>query len=125
VLHCSWQGLTFLLPGDIQTDAMRHLVRLSGDRLPADLLVLPHHGRYADGLAEFLDAVQPAVAVASGRPDDCGPDTRGILHERGIPLWITGVEGAVTVTVKGRTATLTGFRSGRTMDLSPQGREGR
>ena len=93
---------------------MRRLCATYGDELRADLLVLPHHGRYHQGLEEFLDRVRPAVAIASGDAEGVGRRTVRALRQRGVPRWITGREGAIIITGDGGGVRLKGFASGRT-----------
>lgn len=121
VLLGCYEGLSFLLPGDAQSRAIRRLSRDYGDRLMADVLVMPHHGRYHAGLDEFVGHVRPAVALVSGREEDCHARTREVLRERGVPLWITEREGAIIVTLRQGKATVAGHASGRTMEFYPLG----
>jgi len=119
VLRCSYHGLTLLLPGDIQSDAIRRLNADYKDRLRADVLVMPHHGRYSDGLDEFVAHVQPTLAVVSGRTKDCDPRTETMLYQRRVPLWLTETEGAVVITLRDGKASVLGYKSGRSMTLEP------
>ncbi len=120
VVLCRFQGLSFLQTGDIQGRAMERLCRQYGDRLNADILMVPHHGRYDPALDHLLALVRPKLAIASGGEDDCGADTRDLLsYQHGVPLWITGEEGAIIVTLDGGKACVLGYASGRTMAFSP------
>ena len=56
-------GASALLAGDIEQPQEQALV-LSGVKLSADVLLVPHHGSKTSSSAAFLDAVQPAVALA-------------------------------------------------------------
>jgi competence protein ComEC len=118
VLRCACDGFRFVVPGDIEALAMRRLCLEHGQDLSAELLILPHHGHYHAGLAEFVRAVGPAVAVASGTECDCAPETRRLLAQASVPLWITGREGAVVVTRRGECVELRGHRSGRVARLT-------
>ena len=120
VVRGEFGSFSFLLTGDVQSRAMRRLCRDYGDRLAADLLVLPHHGRYHEGLEGFIDNVRPAVVVVSGEADDCPPETAALLGARGIPLWITGREGAIIVDVGRDGVRLRGHVSGRMMEFEPR-----
>ncbi|MHC4480816.1 MAG: ComEC/Rec2 family competence protein, partial [Planctomycetota bacterium] len=119
VLLCRWGALSLLLPGDIETAGIRRLCRDYGGRLRADVLVMPHHGRYHVGLAELVEVVGPAAAIVSGPEAHCDPRTRAILRERGVPLWITGRDGAIIVTFERGEASVRGFRSGRSLRFRP------
>ncbi len=61
--HGARRGLA-LLPGDAGDPTIRALLA-SGADLSAEVLVLPHHGGRRKLLPRLLDAVRPAVALAS------------------------------------------------------------
>ncbi len=119
VVRGSYQGFTFLLPGDIEERAMARLVRDYGDALRSDLLILPHHGQYHEGLGAFLDAVSPRAAVASDCGECFGPRTERALYERGIPVWVTARDGAVIVTLPAEGMRIEGYASGRAETFEP------
>lgn len=121
VVLCSFDGLSALLTGDIQSAALHRLSRDFGHGLKADVLVMPHHGHYHEGLEEFVACVAPALAVISGPAEGCDVRTRAILEAAGVPLWITGSEGAIIVTVRGGRACVRGWRTGRTTELEAGG----
>jgi len=56
-------GASALLAGDIEQPQEQALV-MAGANLAADVLLVPHHGSKTSSSAAFLDAVQPAVALA-------------------------------------------------------------
>ncbi len=116
VLHCRYRGFSFLVTGDIQSRTIRELCRRNGAELQADLLILPHHGAYHAGLEGLLDLVDPQVAVASGPESDVSPRTRLLLRDRNVPLFITGQDGAVTVTLRDGKVRVRGFTSGRQVE---------
>ncbi len=122
VLLCRFKGLSFLLTGDIQGRAMERLCHEYKGRLRADILLTPHHGRYDPALDDLLALVRPKLAIVSGGEDDCGAETRDLVsYEHGVPLWITGQEGAIIVTFDEGKARVLGYASGRTMAFSPSG----
>jgi competence protein ComEC len=98
-------GVRAALTGDIDRETESHLVS-DGDLLPADILKLPHHGSASSSSLPFLDALSPAVAVASvGRFNPHGmphADVRYRLARRGIRLLRTDRRGAVRVSTDGR-----------------------
>ena len=116
VLLCAFRGWKVLLTGDARQDALHRLAAEHGDRLRADILVLPHHGIWADGLRELAEAVRPTAAVASCR----GPldeRTQQMLDELGIPVWKTAQEGAIILELAEDDLVLSGFASGRRLRL--------
>ncbi|MCK9489857.1 MAG: DNA internalization-related competence protein ComEC/Rec2 [Xanthomonadales bacterium] len=54
-----------LLTGDAGKAAEMRMLNLHRQRLPSQVLLLGHHGSRHSSTAEFLDAVQPALAIAS------------------------------------------------------------
>jgi competence protein ComEC len=119
VLRCEYEGLTVLLPGDVEDDAIRRLSRDRAADLRTDVLVLPHHGHYHPGLAEFIKLVGPHVALVSGPAGEVDARTADLLRERGVPLWITGSDGAIIITLESGRAEVLGWVSGRTMEFAP------
>ena len=64
VLKISSPQASALLVGDIEAPQERRLVAANASGLKADILLVPHHGSKTSSTAEFLDAVQPSVALA-------------------------------------------------------------
>jgi competence protein ComEC len=56
-------GQRLLLPGDIEHSAESRLVAEQRDRLPAQVLVAPHHGSTTSSSADFIAAVNPDVVI--------------------------------------------------------------
>lgn len=54
---------TALLTGDIEQAQEARLVASEGDRLRADVLLVPHHGSNTSSTDAFLDAVAPRLAI--------------------------------------------------------------
>ena len=52
-----------LLTADIEMEAEHRLLEKHKDKLPADLLVVPHHGSRTSSTTEFVAAVHPRQAV--------------------------------------------------------------
>jgi len=114
VLMIECEGVRILFTGDIGSLAMRRLSADYGPELHADVLMLPHHGDFREGLAEFVAHVQPAVAIVSGTEQTCDPGTHDVLADLGVALWMTGREGAIIVEARDGRAVLRGWQSGRT-----------
>ncbi|OYY51462.1 MAG: DNA internalization-related competence protein ComEC/Rec2 [Polaromonas sp. 35-63-240] len=91
VLRIATARHTALLVGDIEAPQELRLVSgESATRLKADFLLVPHHGSKTSSTAQFLDAVQPRVALAqAGYRNRFGHPVASVAAryaERGIPL---------------------------------------
>ncbi|MFH1008098.1 MAG: DNA internalization-related competence protein ComEC/Rec2 [Candidatus Latescibacterota bacterium] len=64
VLKISYRGVSFLLTGDAEQGAERFFLNW-GDRLPATVLKVGHHGSRGSTGQAFLDAVRPEIAILS------------------------------------------------------------
>jgi competence protein ComEC len=62
VLRISNGKQTVLLTGDLEAEQEQRLVA-QGKALKADVLLVPHHGSKTSSTPEFLDAVQPHMAI--------------------------------------------------------------
>jgi competence protein ComEC len=91
---------TALLVGDIEQAQELRLVAGEGVRLRADVLLVPHHGSKTSSSPEFLDAVQPAIAlVQSGYRNRYGHPAAPVLvryAERQIRVFDSPHCGAAT-----------------------------
>jgi competence protein ComEC len=63
VLRVSAGGRVALLTGDIEAAQEARLVAAEGNRLRADVLLVPHHGSKTSSTPAFLDAVAPRWAL--------------------------------------------------------------
>ncbi len=88
-----------LLPGDISSSIESRLVQRGIGR--HQVLLVPHHGSKSSSSAEFLEQVQPLIAVATtGLGNRFGfprPEIQQRYLEHGIPLWSTEACGAVRI----------------------------
>ncbi|MGI8740392.1 MAG: DNA internalization-related competence protein ComEC/Rec2 [Gammaproteobacteria bacterium] len=103
VLRVVSAGGAVLLPGDIEADAERALVRTHAARLASDVLVVPHHGSATSSSARFIEAVGPELAlVSTAYRNQWGFPAQEVLaryHRRSIAVENTATSGALTVTV--------------------------
>jgi competence protein ComEC len=100
VLRVRYRRARILLTGDAESQLERKLLA-DGRFLRADMLKVGHHGSGSSTTPLFLDAVRPRVAVVSARRSGAFrlPSPR-VLHRfrvRGIPVYRTDRDGAVTV----------------------------
>jgi competence protein ComEC len=121
VVRAEMAGCRVLFTGDVEELGIARLLREKADQLPAHVMVMPHHGHYARGLAGLVDAVGPAVAVVSGRIEDFDPRVRRILEERGVDIWLTGRDGAIILHVEEARLEVSGWASGRRGSYSLEG----
>ncbi|NYE60382.1 competence protein ComEC [Duganella sp. 1224] len=56
-------GKSLLLAGDIEAEQEAQLLERAADRLPADVLIAPHHGSGTSSTYAFLQAVKPRLAL--------------------------------------------------------------
>jgi competence protein ComEC len=63
VLHLAYGEADVLLPGDVEADAERALVRAYGNRLASRVVKIPHHGSGTSSTQSFVEA---AVDTARG-----------------------------------------------------------
>ncbi len=100
VLRVEGPGGAIVLSGRIDAAVERRLVEFGGD-LAADVLVLADGGHRRASGADFLDAVQPALALASterhDRFDRPHQDVVQRLIDRGIEFQSTGDCGSLRV----------------------------
>ena len=105
VLHLAYRASAMLLTGDIEASVEGELVA-SGVLQPADVLKVPHHGSNSSSTTEFLDAVEPQIAVVSaGRYNAFDHPRDGALRrlrERDVAVFRTDLAGSVTVRTDGR-----------------------
>ena len=115
VLRVSSAFGSALLPGDIEREAERELLR--GGVTTVDVLVAPHHGSNTSSTATFLDALQPEYAIASagyrhrfGHP---AKQVRARYLERGIELLNTADDGEISIRFTARGREISGHREQR------------
>ncbi|MDA0270938.1 MAG: ComEC/Rec2 family competence protein [Chloroflexi bacterium] len=93
-----------LLTGDIEAPAEAWLIA-SGQRLHADVLLVPHHGSDSSSTAPFIEAVSPAIAIVSaGEGNRYGHPAEGVLERyeaSGVAVLRTDLGGNVTISSDG------------------------
>lgn len=102
VLKVSGDRFSILLTGDIDAISELLLAR-SGYNLQSDVLVVPHHGSLTSSTDEFLDAVQPKVAIASlskgSRWVLPNPEVLARYQQRNIDWMDTGEGGQISINI--------------------------
>ena len=100
-------GVSMLLAGDIEASQEAMLLAAMPERLPATVLLAPHHGSGTSSTPPFLDAVAPKIAVFQvgyrNRYHHPKPQVEARYVERGILRLRSDVDGAVTLDFAGVT----------------------
>jgi competence protein ComEC len=104
VLRLSFGRRTFLLTGDIESDAERAIVG-AGDALGCDAVKVAHHGSSTSSTPAFVTAARPALAVISvGQDSPYGHPHAEVLKRwrgAGAQVLTTAERGMITVSTDG------------------------
>jgi competence protein ComEC len=108
VLRVDYGRHRVLLTGDAEGDEEAWLLQhYPPEELAADVLKVGHHGSRTSTTPRFLDAVRPALGIASvgagNRYGHPAPETLQSFLERHTPLLRTDREGTIIVRSDGRT----------------------
>jgi competence protein ComEC len=111
VLRVSFGDVAFLLTGDVEAAGESAILD------PAStVLKVPHHGSRTSSSEAFLDRAGPRIALLSvGARNRFGHPNADVVRrfaKRGVRLYRTDQDGAVTVSTDGRTVWVSTFRSG-------------
>ncbi len=100
VLRISHKNNKFLFTGDIDSDCERKIIN-SNKNIDADVLKLAHHGSKYSNCEEFINAVNPKIAIVSaGNYNRYGHPAKEVLqklNERNIKVLNTNESGAVEI----------------------------
>jgi competence protein ComEC len=109
VVRVTFGEVTFLLAGDIERQGEESVAEA-----PVEVLKVPHHGSRTSSSPPFLDRIRPRLALLSvGARNHFGhPHSEVLLRyaERGIPVYRTDRDGAVTVSTDGHRLWVSTFR---------------
>jgi len=101
VLKLAFGKHSVLLEGDAQLEAEHDMALTLPDDLRADVLKVGHHGSETSSSPEFLNLVQPRVAIISVGSDNRfghpSPDTIEHLHSIGARIYRTDQDGTVEI----------------------------
>ena len=105
IIRMAYGKTAFLFAGDAETEELDWVAERFGERLKADIMVLPHHGSYTSVNGSFINSVSPDAGIIS-----CGKDnpfghphskTMSFYRKKGVRLFRTDINGSVTVTSDG------------------------
>lgn len=110
VLFWKWEGVRAMFIGDLPEEKERELLQ----NLPAcEILQVGHHGSATSTCREFLEQVQPSLAVIScamkNRYGHPSPDTVDRLKKTGCEIRYTMKSGAITIRKRGREILVTEY----------------
>jgi competence protein ComEC len=107
-----------LLAGDIESEQELRLVEFMSEKLPAAVLVVPHHGSTTSSTANFLNHVKPEFSLFTvGKDNRWGfPKAEILENYRAISSQVlrTDLQGAITVISKQAGLEVEGYRQHRT-----------
>ena len=110
VVQAAMGSVSFLFPGDIETEAEKELVKLVGKRLASTVLIAPHHGSRTSNSNIFISNVNPdKVIFSSGRNYRFNLPHPAVLtryRRRGCTIWRTDIHGAIMLSTDGRRLTV-------------------
>ena len=122
VLRIDYGSTSFLLTGDMESDAERDLVE-SGANLKADVLQVGHHGSSTSSSYLFLNAVLPEMGIIScgvnnkyGHPHE---ETLSILRDAGVVVYRTDLMGTITIGSDGANYTVSSEHYATDAELNP------
>jgi competence protein ComEC len=114
VLRISVGAYSVLLAADIEKEAERLLLQRHGDKLPATLLLVPHHGSKTSSIPPFVKAVHPRYAVfASGYRNHFGHPKEEVVERyraAGSELLRSDEDGAIIVSMGPRSFSVERYR---------------
>jgi len=116
VLKVEAPGGRVLLPADVERRTEEELLLRSLGRLPADVLLAPHHGSRTSSIPAFVQAVGPQLVVfPAGYRNRLGHPHREVVERyrnAGTRIYRTDRDGAVTIAVHAEgTISVTPYRA--------------
>jgi len=109
---------SILLAADIEKKSEQRLLELHPEKLPATMLIVPHHGSKTSSTQPFVDAVHPRYAVfTSGYRNKFGhpkPEVVERYRAAGSELLRSDVDGAIMVDMDAGNFTVEKYRKTHT-----------
>jgi beta-lactamase superfamily II metal-dependent hydrolase len=96
VMKFTYGTSTFLTCGDIYADQEKRLMDQYGNQLQADVMKTNHHGSYTSNCVEWIERIDPQIAVTSSNDNGCSVTCR-VFGERQILHYSNGLDGMVVI----------------------------
>ncbi|MEK5037615.1 MBL fold metallo-hydrolase [Sporosarcina sp. FSL K6-3457] len=122
-MRLQYGEVSFLFTGDAEQQA-ENAILASGANIQAKILHLGHHGSNTSSTPDFVQAVNPEIAIYSAGVDNSygHPDAEVVdrIHASNIPLYGTDTHGTIIVETDGKSYTIMTDKQG-TLPRSPTG----
>lgn len=96
----------FMQTGDVSTRQEKDIIEWTHHSLQSDIILLGHHGSNTSTDPEWIEAVNPAIAIYQAAPNNSyGHPHAEVLDQLdayGIPVYGTDVSGTITIEVDER-----------------------
>ena len=100
VTSLTCNGDSFIFTGDLEEDGIGAYLDAGHGRF--DVLKVPCHGEKCPCTEEFLEDVQPRIAIITDSADDpAAKKTLKLLTERGVDVYRTSIDGTIAVQANG------------------------
>ena len=104
VIKLFYKNADFLFTGDVEEDAEKRML-IWQNILKSDVLKVAHHGSSSSSSLEFLEKVNPIIAVISVGKNNFGHPSEKIikrLKDKNIPVYRTDQNGTVIIRTNGQ-----------------------
>ncbi len=120
VLRVTYGEVSFLLPGDIEGDALRRLA--ADERFPSTVFKVPHHGSKTSDPGSLLAARATIAIISSGCENNFGHPAAPTLDAlAGTKILRTDVNGRISISTDGRSMMARYEREGAAAEQTPGG----
>lgn len=105
VIKAVVNGVSVLMTGDIDKEGEKSVIENNNNEdLKIDILKISHHGSKYSSLPEFIDRLNPKIAVIQVGKNNYGHPSDMVLEclgERNIPIFRNDISGAIGVDAEG------------------------
>ena len=104
VSKLTYKDVSFLLPGDAEKETEQRLLKEQKNKLASDVLKVAHHGSKYATTQDFIDAVNPKIAIISVGKNTYGHPDKGTikrLKDKGVTVYRTDEQGNILIKTDG------------------------